>query len=409
MSLKYNKYIILKTFICFTLLILNSQNTEAQKNITPAFADRETYKLYAEQNWDHLIDIGNKSLELGYDYFYMRLRIGIAYYENKNYESAKQHFQKALEFNSRSELANEYLYFCYFLTGKNEEARKLSNSFSKKLLKKMKLIHASKIDFINAEAALKATDKNYLDSEGNKYYETANYLQFGVKHYINNKYALFHAATLFKQGTSLGKVNQWQYYLQASIPLKNNFLFAPAIHLINTKFTGNSNNSSLTDSHTNFVGSLSLRKSIRKIDLSIGSTFSKISDINQFNHFGTISYAPFGNSKLVIGTTEYLHTTDDYTTTNISHAPFVYLQPTKLTSIKLSYLKNENFNIIEDNGYLVNNSYDLTETRFSTLINFNISNRTSLYGMYQNEKKYHELDAFNYNYSLFLIGVKIFH
>jgi tetratricopeptide (TPR) repeat protein len=379
--------------------------------MTPAFAEKETYKLYTEKNWNDLIEFGEDAIKNGNDYYYLRMRIGIAYYENKNYNLAKKHFTKALEHNSKSELTNEYLYYCYFFTGKYEEARKLSKTFSKHLLIKLKLYKASKIEFINAEIALKSADKNYADTFGVNYFETASYFQIGMKHYIKNNFSLFHAGTIFKQKTNVGAVKQLQYYLQAAIPLKNNWLLSPAFHIVNTKFTGNSFNTDLTANSTNFVGSLSIKKSVNKFDFSIGSTYSNIRKIKQYNHFGTIAYTPFGNSKLVIGTTEYFHTSNDYTTTNISHVPFIYFQPTKLTSIKLSYLKNETDNIIEDNGYLVNNSYDLTKSRMSTLVNLKISKQTYLYGMYQYEQKQYKIDSvdFDYNYNLFLVGIKVYH
>lgn len=400
----------MRIYIPFLYLVffVSFNSVCSQEKMTPHYADKKTYELYLSQNWSELITVGKEALDNSNDYYYLRMRIGIAYYEKKNYNLAKKHFTKALEFYSKSNLAHEYLYYCYFFTGKNEEARKLSKTFSKHLFEKLKLSESSKIEFINAEMALKPADKNYVDSYGVNYFETASYFQIGTKHYIKNRFSLFHAGAIFNQKSNIGNVKQLQYYLQAAIPLKNNWLLSPAFHIINTKFTGNSFNTDLTTNNTNFVASLNFKKSLNKFDLSIGSTYSNIVNIKQYNHFGNIAYTPFGNNKLIVGITEYFHTSDNYATTNISHVPFVYFQPTKMTSIKLSFLKNETDNIIEDNGYLVNNSYDLTKSRISTLVSIKINKRTFLYGMYQNEQKLHTTDFFNYNYNLFLVGIKIY-
>ena len=403
------KYLRHKNFLWIAFFLMVFMNLSAQKKITPAFAENETYKMYLNKNWKGLISVGKKALDYEYDYFYLRMRLGIAYYELQNYKIAQTHFSKALAFNSKNDLAKEYLYYCYLFTGKNEEARKLSNLFSPKLSKKLLHTKQSKIEFVNFEGAIKSTDKDYLDSNNKNHFESAKYLQIGLKHYVKKSYSLFHAATYFNQNTSLGEVKQLQYYLNATIPLKNNWAISPAFHLINTKFTGNSNNQFLSSNNNNIALSLSIKKNIEKIDLSLGTTFSNTGANDQINHFGTLSYAPFGNSKFVIGTTEYLHTSDNYENSTLAHAPFVYFKPTKLTSIKLSYLKNDTSNIIEDNGYLVNNSYDLTEQRVSTLIDLKISKRASVYGMYQHEKKLHTIDNFNYYYNLLLFGIKINH
>jgi tetratricopeptide (TPR) repeat protein len=395
--------------LLYSFFLVSFSSLYAQQKMTPSYAENKTYALYIHQDWSELIHVGKEAINNNNDYFYLRMRIGIAYYEQKNYNLAQYHFTKALNFNSKNELTKEYLYYCYLLNGNKEDARKLTEKFSKKLKSKIGISKASKIDFITAETAIKNTDNTDKNEQEELYFNNAFYAQVGLKHFVNNKFSLFHAATFFSQELNTGNIKQYQYYLQGTIPLKKKWSISPAIHLVNLNFEGKPNFETFTEKHNYFVGSFQVKKRIKNIELALGSTFSNITESNQYNHFGNFNYMPFGNSTFIMGITQYMHSVDTPKNYHFSNHTFVYFQPTKFSSVKLSYLKNQNNNIIESNGYLINNSYDLTESRFEMLIDFKISKNTSIYGMYQHEKKRHRIEAFNYNYNLFLVGVKITH
>ena len=47
--------------------------------------EKKTFGLYKEQNWSELIFWGKKAISEGNDYFYLRMRLGIAFYKRNNY------------------------------------------------------------------------------------------------------------------------------------------------------------------------------------------------------------------------------------------------------------------------------------------------------------------------------------
>ena len=413
--------------IYITLLFFVSVITKgiAQDTINSTTVDQKSYQLYLDNNWTALIKYGNAAVSKGIDYFYLQMRIGIAYYEKKNYSLAEGHFKSALKFNSDNDLAQEYLYYCYIYNGRYEDARRLSKSFSKELSAKTGTDIQSSVGFIIIEAGSKKTDSiSYYDvhrKTSSNYYKSPVYFQFGLNHYIKNRVSIFHAFTYFNQQTFLSHVSQIQYYFKTAIPIKNNWLISPSIHWINIKNTVDNkrhpsppgqmggapqNNTTFTKSNY-FVSSLTIQKIIKKYTIALGTTISNMNNITQYIHSGFISYAPLGNSKIVLGCTGYVHTIDNYSTTNIAASPFIYLQPVNRLSLKLSYLVNTKNNIIEDNGYIVNNSPDLTKSRLSALLNISLSKRVSLYGLYQLEYKYEGMQLFNYRYNVFVAGIKI--
>ncbi|MBI3520709.1 MAG: hypothetical protein HY062_15330 [Bacteroidetes bacterium] len=430
------------TLVILFVVIANKGFT--QDTLNSATVEEKSYQLYLDKQWPELISFGNKAVHKGFDYFYLRMRIGIAYYERKNYSLAEKHFKKALAFNAGDELALEYLYYCYVFNGRYDDARLLSKQFPSSLAEKIGTDKQSSVGFVILEGGTKITDKKTYPNKDSKnpkanYFDPPVYAQVGLSHSIKNRVSLFHALTYFNQKTFVNTVNQYQYYLKGSVPLKGNFSIAGSVHYINLKVaseskytvtdtlwppgvpphsqpppgappykTATTSTTIANSSQSNyFVGSLAAYKTIQKWTFGLGTTVSNMSNVTQYIHSGSLSYAAFGNSKLVLGCTAYVHTVDNYSTTELSPAPFIYIQPIHRLSLKISYLSNTNNNIIEDNGYLVNNSPDLTKTRYSALLNVTLTKHVALYGLYQLEYKHEAQQAFDYRYNVIVAGVKI--
>lgn len=82
------------------------------------YVDRMTYYYYTEQKWDSLIELGEEALDQGIDYYYLRMRIGIAYFEMEKYLFAAVHFRHARKLNPLDNVPVEYLYYSYLDAGK---------------------------------------------------------------------------------------------------------------------------------------------------------------------------------------------------------------------------------------------------------------------------------------------------
>ncbi len=395
------------SFVLFCLFFFWAFFIQAQETEPTAIDfETQTFRHYQAKAWPELITTANQALKEGNDYYYLRFRLGIAYYEQKNYRLAQEHFKKALQFNSTDALSQEYLFYCYLYLDRTEDARKLSNSFSEELKSNLKIDEKLAIDFITFEAGVKSPKKIPYPSSTINYYDDARYFQIGLKHNISSTFSLYHAGSFYNQDTYFGAINQKQYFIQAGIPLKNNWLISPSFHYLALSFTSKVAATGQTNSNYN-VKSLQISKAIQKFDLAIGSTFSNISNANQSNHFASITYSAFGNSKLILGFTNYLHTSNKYQSLNNAFSPFVYFEPLPSVGINLSYFTNQKNNLIENNGSLVNNSPDLTTTRYTAMANFRLNKVWSLYALYQLENKIEATNSFNYNYNLLLAGIKI--
>ena len=433
-----NKHFVL----LLTVVAMFSVNLFAQDTLTAAVVEQKTYQLYQDKNWKELIKTGNKALYAGFDYFYIQMRIGIAYYENKQYCLAEPHFRKALQYSSNDELAKEYLYYCYLYAGRTEDARRLSKTFGNELLVKTGVAKQSAVGFVLIEGGTKITDSTYYLDRTKKtesvFYNPAVYFQLGLEHGIKKRISLYHAATYFNQKNFVGTLTQLQYYLKAAIPVKNNWLISPSFHFVNINFSSdytttridtlwppgmphvppppgapplktNTQTSTTTyKSNSNYyIGSFAVQKIVKQFTFSVGSTFSNMLNVNQYINTAAIYYTLLGNSKIVLGCIGYAHTEDNYKTTYVSSSSFIYTQPAKWMSLKLSYLSNKGNNLIEDNGYFVNNSPDLTTSRWGILANFYLSKFVTLYATYQLENKWENIQQFNYRYNIAVAGIKV--
>ncbi len=108
------------------ILIALSFHTAAGQDITNfRYHDSLTYNLYLQNRWKELSVAGNEALADGNDYYYLRMRLGIARYERSNYAAAAGHFRKALIHNPNDPIALEYIFYCHLFNGDYASATKI--------------------------------------------------------------------------------------------------------------------------------------------------------------------------------------------------------------------------------------------------------------------------------------------
>lgn len=95
----------------------------AQQKPTFITVDTSTYNLYLRGDWDRLAESGREALKLGFDYYYLEMRIAYACFMKGKYRQAEKYYRRALSFNSRDPVANEYLYYSYLNAGKYNDAQ----------------------------------------------------------------------------------------------------------------------------------------------------------------------------------------------------------------------------------------------------------------------------------------------
>ncbi|MDD4555292.1 MAG: hypothetical protein PHP04_13895 [Bacteroidales bacterium] len=125
----------MKKLLLFLLLVTAvGQNHANAGTIDFTTVDALSYRYYLEQKWDSVIYIGKMALNQNIDYYYLRVRMGLAYFARNEYIPASVHLKKARLADPADPVIAEYLYYSYRYTNRDEEARLLEPSLPKETL-----------------------------------------------------------------------------------------------------------------------------------------------------------------------------------------------------------------------------------------------------------------------------------
>lgn len=318
-------------FISFLLLISNI--VTAQKSNESI--ENKMENLYNKKMYKKVIFVGENALKDGMDYFNLRYRIAISYYEFKNYRMAIHHLEKALSFNSDDPASLEYLYYAYLFSGRTNDANLLASKFPD-YLKEIVNYKRKYINSIYLEGGPSISNnisKNgSLDIDGDTsiFGESdlnANllYMHLGLKHDLLPQLSVFHGLS----NLSISKrktirinnhdtifnytVKQIEYYINADYQLSKGLKITPAFHFlkVNADLTNASYDtinykylySNSTLSLNNYVLSLGITKEYKLFSISAFATYSNLNNETQWQLGATANYFPFGNLDYYSATT----------------------------------------------------------------------------------------------------------
>jgi len=217
-------------------------------------------ELFNSKQWDKLIATGENALDNGMDDFYLRLRIGIAYYNKGEYISAANQFENALSFNSADESALEYLYYSYVFSNRAAQANHLQGQMTENLRARLKISGPKFFDSLYAEGGTITGNSTTQDGTVGSRAAPASYGEFdrqsdltycyaGFRNWIGNNISLYYgysgtSQNVTKQIFSFHSfasenyvINQAQYYVSPSWQVGRNTRITAAYNSINESFT----------------------------------------------------------------------------------------------------------------------------------------------------------------------------
>ena len=233
----------------------------AQKQKSLSQVETETYSYFQQKDWPLLIQEGKKALEEGIDYYYLRVRLGIANYETGNYHEASTHLEKAIKMNSGEEYLQEYLYYAYLWAGRSADAKVVASGFSPAMKQKTKTESSKiieKIDLaynytglIDKKVADDFTAPISPDLEGSQFIPNQHHYAFvGLQLGLGPRLSIFQGfsglnASHLLYTQSEGEIlldrdyqsNLFQYYGAANILLAKGLSLMGGIHYININYS----------------------------------------------------------------------------------------------------------------------------------------------------------------------------
>ncbi|MCD4768725.1 MAG: hypothetical protein K8R35_00980, partial [Bacteroidales bacterium] len=291
--------------------------------------------------WDDLTVSAREAIDMGNDYYYMRMRMGISLYERKRYLQAIQHFRKALEFNNEDQVALEYLFYCYLFSGRLLNAYVVSNDFSTATIKKTGINQYDgnriSVDYMfnnsmSDDLVADYTTLNGYGDHGNLIIPKS-FANFGVSlsHKLNNTVSLFHSLShmkkenmLFYNDGSLSvdnseqRVIQYQYYISLNISNNKGLVVSPAINYLYTNYpliyidgTGmNPTAYSYKIAEHSFVSGLSFNQNLGMVDIGASFGYTYLNRMNNVQGSAELLFRPLANNNLYFGLTMNYLTTE---------------------------------------------------------------------------------------------------
>lgn len=402
---------IFYTLCIFLFSLAGSISLAQNANTDFQSIDKTTYLLYTQKNWDSLIQIGNQALKSGVDYFYLRQRIGIAWYEKENYFKAVKHFEKALKFNASDATTQEYLYYSYIFSNRTKEARVLSGKFNSSLANKLQTQNKTIFEKIYVETGPTFSnniDKNKIqrsfggngldyqeqDLNDDKYYVHAGFeinLSQRISAYLGysfltiSKLKQINTQPVLPPGNNnFGRLYNYEYnlfqnefYGNMKFLFGKGFIFTPAYHLINVKYNTihynpdqppplPNNVSEVDTSFTNHIISMGLNKNISIFQVGLFTSWSNLNNKYQYQFGGLFTWYPKGNLNLYT-TTSFVSAWED-DDNRINFDQLVGGKAAKKLWIEGYVTFGEMVNYNERNAFIVQNSGD--KIKFRTGLNF---------------------------------------
>lgn len=379
----------MKTYIISILLFIHF-TCFAQNAMTKA--DKETYNLLMEKDYKKMIEVGKTALKEGIDFYYLQLRMGIAYYELHNYEMAIPYFVKAQNMNAADELNLAYLYFSYLFSNRTEEADLLAQHFPETLQTKIGY-KAHFIEKVSVDAGTLFTpnyntykDYDFLGTKNkamkgtfysNVYFGSALIdsrissrirIKNSVSYYSNTANDIFQTKNLFNQTINnqvFSNINHLlQYNLVGSAYLGKGWTLYTgggiyySQYVLNTVPPPSNPPKPITSTDqkvTQYSASLSVSKRWKYIAPTISINIGKLSDSTETASGSVgLTYYPLGNTYLYGNTTLAGIKTDSMTN-------FVFSQSIGIKTYKNLWLEangsiGNHINYISANGLYVYNT-----------------------------------------------------
>ena len=286
-------------------------------------------KTYFEQNdYKNLNKIGNLAIKHHIDYFYLRMRLGIASYNRKNYVKATNHFEHALRFNSGDSAVVEYLYYCYVFTGNENEAMRMAKKMPKTKQNRIKTLKPKIIESVSLQGAYQINSsytkqisetaiipKFALKRDLNKSFQ---FYTIGLNHHFFRRFTISQSLSILDMKNTLypftpidssfdGNTKQQQYYVMGKYSVCKNVEIGVGAQLLKTAtdWVGyNTTNktyeiqTSNPKSHLYFY-TLGLR--YKYLQLSFFNGFSNLNSKTQKQYTFSLFFFPRGNTNIYIG------------------------------------------------------------------------------------------------------------
>lgn len=367
--------------LMFCLLIgLNfygQQNTMSFKVV-----DSTSYALFLKQDWKSLIELGKTSKKNGIDFYYLKVRLGIANFKEGKYLIAIKYLEQAYQLNKFDVVVQDYLYWAYHYGGMPLEAdmlyAKMDANLKDSINKKLLFVSGIDVGIVatnNSDFDALLTKSNGAESIDYRIFpEKYQLYMLGFNHRFSRSTNFYHRLTVMPTSLLLQenvngsiknssfKGTETRYYADATFGLGKRWYLDTNLGLFFGSFNevaifnDNPINTSLKSKYTDVLFGVSVSRSCYYLRQSLNISYSNLGEFNQFQAGYSLSLYPLGNTLLVpFGSFQYQNETSDVTDeTHIVYTGGISIN-TKDVTITGYFNSGEMHNFNSNNGSVIYN------------------------------------------------------
>ncbi len=370
------------------ILLFVSIGIKAQSTINQEVADSISYSYFLSNDWDKLIQFGQKTLKSGISFKRLHQRMGYAYYAKADYYHSKKQYEAAYKFDSKDADTNLYLYFCGLYLANETFARYHAAKLPKETqsyygIKPFKIVDAIDVEY-NYKIAETDTRSNPV------------YMRAGINTKLGYKLNLYQAFSNYKQyvNSSVPTI-QNEYYANLTVTTGQHSTFDLAYHYLKTAI-----DTSL------FPGNMVFAKyhfSINRLDFGLSGSLlnNSLGDFGQFGLQAGLSLPGRLYPYLKSSVYQMVETGNNRIVFSQSAGALFFKTLWLEGNVTLGNLKN----YTDFNALYVYNSLDATTFRSGVSLFWYVGQKLTFFGNYTFDKKHIDETDINYNQQSFSGGL----
>ncbi len=388
-------------YFLIVVIVLSSTFGWAQTSFREV--DSTSYAMYNNEQWLVLSEYGKKAIEdWGYDFYYLNVRTGVAFFELKKYKEAKGYFERALKNDSGSLFALEYLFWCHYDLEDELSAYGVYKTLPDSIQDRMDYKPSKALASVFVEGGMKFS--NDTEAGGHLSYGS---IAFG--HKFSPYFDLYHAYTYLQQEAIWGNMRQHQYLFLPGVNLKKGWRISLALNYANYQSNLNFRDSTSSITHTPVV----LDSGMYIMDTSYSSNYifngiyrenALHSQLNITKRIGGLTLTPHVSLYKEWIDPDYLQVDSERKDITYHQGPSIPIyQSTQFESDTTQFRSPDVFSQLQaglDLSYTFKGKYTLggdlnflnskygNHWNFSPYINFRFNNHWSLSGYYVKKSNY---------------------
>jgi tetratricopeptide (TPR) repeat protein len=431
------------------MLLLTSKSF-SQQPLNTQYVDQQTYTFLLEHKWDNLVILGKQALSQGIDFYYLRYRLGIAYFEKSNFHKALTHLYKAYDANPHDPTLKEYLYYANLIINRKQEARLIAETMTSSHRKNLGITSDLWIESIGIIYNRGEGDSSEhtngtmfeLDPALNgEQFISQNHSFIGVylSHPVSSGFSVYHGyahtrkehyyysqSDGFIYSDPSGTSNLHQYYISGIMRIARNLNLVAGTHYINIRYPievlvtrgANTFIGTETVSVNNYVGFASLYKHLPGFTLGGTVQYAGLNQGKQLQTDAKLAWYPTGNLNLYTVSTLSLQIERNHKIPQTHKMVFYQQVGGKITKniwLELSGSIGDMKNFLRNDAVIVYNAMDMVKQQAGASLTLSLSKHVianTRYTFSQNESVFNTslpsgtaLNKINYNSHSFTGGL----